>query len=436
MRDEAGAAAHDPATVDEHEVAGLATGFALGELDEDELRRLYDLLRLPGDRGAEVARLAWQVLGTTVDLRASLGSRLQDTVRHRIEHEAQPERERSFLGGVLARIGLRRPRLEPVPLPPAPARRRAAVALALGLGLLAGAAATAALVHGREAAAATAEAVAGVVTVEGAFVAAGDALPRGRPVVVGAGGRLDLRWRGDGRQRARAVLVGPARLVPLADGLSVVSGRARVTAEAPFLIGAPDRQAALVGDTTCTVEVRGDRSLIGVARGLVRLPRPDGEPPGELAAGQAVAPAGAPFAWIRTLELTGDGPERRLASDPEAAAWRIAFRVAFPDRDAALELRDRDGARLRISPQQAVVETADGRGSREALDGPPLRERLVVLERAPDGEGRLAIDGLERPPALPFGGPPTIWRFAGGATIAEGTHHTGPEPVDRAGDGG
>ena len=63
-----------PAPGDELEarVAELATGFALGELAEGELREFYELLRDHDGQGPEVARLAWRTLGMVTDLRNEL----------------------------------------------------------------------------------------------------------------------------------------------------------------------------------------------------------------------------------------------------------------------------------------------------------------------------------------------------------------------------
>ena len=62
----------------------LATGFALGELEEAELRELYEELRQPGEPGIAAAQIAWRSLHHTLDLRTQMGSRFQDEVRSRI----------------------------------------------------------------------------------------------------------------------------------------------------------------------------------------------------------------------------------------------------------------------------------------------------------------------------------------------------------------
>ena len=64
-------------------IAELATGFALGELDEAELRELYGALR-DARTGAASARVAWQALDVVGDLRSGLNERFQDALRHRL----------------------------------------------------------------------------------------------------------------------------------------------------------------------------------------------------------------------------------------------------------------------------------------------------------------------------------------------------------------
>ena len=62
----------------------LATGFALGELNDAELKDLYEHLR--NDDAEEAAKLTWKVLAHTLDMRMKLSPQFLDTIRHRIEH--------------------------------------------------------------------------------------------------------------------------------------------------------------------------------------------------------------------------------------------------------------------------------------------------------------------------------------------------------------
>jgi hypothetical protein len=102
----------------------LATGFALGELSDDELKEFYEALREPGDPGLDAGRVAWETLGTMVDLRAQTGSAFQDTLYLRLAEGGKTDA--NFAGKVRGRLGHSRPRLQPVTTPPPVEHRRPA----------------------------------------------------------------------------------------------------------------------------------------------------------------------------------------------------------------------------------------------------------------------------------------------------------------------
>ncbi|MHC4249223.1 MAG: hypothetical protein ACYS9X_08865, partial [Planctomycetota bacterium] len=123
----------------EERIAYLATGFALGALETAELRELYDALREKGDAGRSAASTAWKVLGLTVDLRATLGTQLQDTVAHRVEAMATGADEQGeFVDRFRSQMGIARPRLAEVAIPGAVRRGgRIVLIAALALGAMA-----------------------------------------------------------------------------------------------------------------------------------------------------------------------------------------------------------------------------------------------------------------------------------------------------------
>ena len=100
-----------PPQAAEHErLEELATGFALGDLNQAELTELHE--QLQGDKPAarQAAATCWSALETTVDLRAAMDHSLPDTVVHRI---ANPN-PHSFISSVFGRLGFSRPRLKPI----------------------------------------------------------------------------------------------------------------------------------------------------------------------------------------------------------------------------------------------------------------------------------------------------------------------------------
>ena len=100
----------------------LATGFALGELDDAELEEFYELLREPGDLGVAAGQLAWETLGTMVDLRAQMGSSFQDTIYLKLAEGSKDDAR--FATKVRSKIGKSRPRLQPVAAPDPTNRQR------------------------------------------------------------------------------------------------------------------------------------------------------------------------------------------------------------------------------------------------------------------------------------------------------------------------
>jgi len=254
--DAAEAAAH------EARIAELAVGFALGELDDTELRELYDALREPGARGLTAARLTWQQLGVVTDLRSGMGDLFQAVVKHRITREGRSDR---FMRDSRSRLGNPRAALDELaaPAPAAlrgwPWRRLAATALAALAGLMLWWSLS------REVLCRVA-AVSGEATIGGEPLVVGMAIDH-RQLVVPDGSLVSLTWA----QRAQVEVCGPANVVAQSQGLSLANGALWLRAERGFTIGLPDDTATATSGSVCAISAQDGQSSIGVSVGVVTL---------------------------------------------------------------------------------------------------------------------------------------------------------------------
>ena len=203
----------------------LVTGFALNELDDDELRELHGYLA-DATSGRDAARSAWRTLQTVTDLRAERSTAMQDTVRQRIAdgsvhdgtHTSKPAA--SITARFMRRLGLGRAGLAPIAGPtvtitPRPTAWRwyTALALALVLGL------GAFTLRQRPTPLAVIEKVSGRVAIAGNAMGPGDSLDS-QPVSVADGARVAMCWP-DG---TRLELVGPGTVIPQMDGAAMLGG--------------------------------------------------------------------------------------------------------------------------------------------------------------------------------------------------------------------
>lgn len=353
-------------------VAELATGFALGELSESELRELHQALTDPA-AGAAAARAAWQALGTVGDLRAGCSPRFQDEVRSRIGRGSG-----SFLARMRRRLGLGGRVLEPVPPPPMPTGRSA---LAAWLLLLLAVAAILAWLLWPEPRARV-DSVTGRVLLGGSPLVPGSELDLRpsllQPAQVPEGGHLVLTWP-DG---SGVTSEGPASLVPQVRAISLASGTVEVDAgPGGFVLGLPGIRVELAPGAGLVAELGEGSATLGLRRGsATRESLPlrlgwacDAERPG------------APFPWRRIAPAPADPP---VAGCPR---WVVAGRLhlAQPDSELGLELGLENGARLWIDLAPGRVSALQG-PERTVLNlpGPPLAERKVVLDHA---GGRLRL---------------------------------------------
>ena len=403
----------------EQRIFELATGFALGELDDAELGELYDALRAPGEAGATAAHAAWDTLHTIVDLRAELGTSFQDALYLRLTEE--------FAGGdpafgdkLRARLGHARPRLSPVEPPPASPRRHGWLIATLVAALVIAAGALALALAGRgEAPVATVTALAGSPTLDGRTLALGSAIDR-RQIVVPAGAQLTLGWR-DG---ARATIAGPAAAVAGPRSLSLPSGRSWCTGSDGFALGLPDRATALAvpDGTAIAIAIADSRSTLAVARGRLA------DSQVTLEAGQVVDlthPA-RPYAWRREALPVA------VAATPGAAhaRWRMEGTAAWGDSSDTLRLRcaQRDGGEvvLELTPGRVLVLVDGTETQRVALGGAPLAERRCEL-RGDERTLNVTIGSQRLEVGLGTAIERVSWEATGAGRLLDALFVTGPE---------
>lgn len=346
-----------PAADPQARVADLATGFALNELTDDELRELHRHL-VATDTGREAARTAWRTLETVTDLRAERSSTLQDTVRSRID---EASRATGVTGRFLRRLGLRRGGLTPVAEDGRSTLRRWPLAISA---LLVPAIAGAGWWWLRSNPVARVEAVIGRATVAGAGLGPGDALDA-RPTAVAADAVLTLRWR-DG---SRLELVGPGTLTPQPAGVALMGGTLHGTVGSRMTIGLPDGTAEVDAGSELAIEVIAGRSAIGVTAGRVRI--------GGTTVGAGTAWAdGVPTPWVAQAL---DALPTRLPLDG-ARRWHLAF-TASPVDDGRLLLTWAEGS-LRIDRNGIAALRPDG-GTVRVVRPPGTAE--ITIDAGPGG---------------------------------------------------
>ena len=403
----------------EQRILELATGFALGELDDAELSELYDALRAPGAAGADAARATWETLSTVVDLRAELGTTFQDALYLRLTEE--------FAGGnpafgekLRARLGHAHPRLTAVEPPAAPRRQHPWLIAALAAALVIATGAVALALTGRgDAPVATVAALAGSPTLDGRSLTVGMAIDR-RQLVVPAGAQLTLTW-GDG---ARATIAGPAAAVAGPRSLSIPSGRLWCTGADGFALGLPDRATALAvpGGTAIAIAIADSRSTVAVSTGRLV------DSQFALEAGRAadLAHPGQPYAWRRDPLPAG------AIADPGAdhARWRLTGTARWSDTSDVLRLRctRRGGGEIviELSPGRALVVVDGTETQRLTLGGAPLAERTLDLRG--DARGLNMAIGTQRVEiGLGAAIEAVTWQAVGAARLTDAMFSTGPE---------
>ena len=356
-------------------ISELATGFALGDLTENELRELYDLLRNDDGSGAHAARIAWETLGTVTDIRSQVSSSFQDTLAHRLSHETS--RSGGFTARLLGRLGFRAPTLHPVEAPPAPVKLRIAlwllIAACLGAILTGGIALIWTQTH---------RARATVTGLHGSAAIGGQALTPGaevdhRSLVVKAGGILTLAWddgsiatitNGDHDSEAVATV--------RSNGLALLRGQAAIHGRNGFTITLPDRTGQITqDDTQFAAEVLSQRSFIGVLRGSLLddkhkklLQQHDGSGPLK------------PFRW----QWSWDENSGTLASGNDSPSdWLYTGVIAWSDLNDVVRFTCTTTPMIEIKtiPGQLMVSVDGKEHQRLILAGSPLLATSLTLRQ-------------------------------------------------------
>lgn len=406
-------------------VADLATGFAIGDLDEAELREFYDLLRDEQGNGARAAQVAWQTLGMVTDIRTQVSSSFQDTVAHRLQQASMSGR---FTNALLKRLGMRGGGLQPVETPQPKTQLR--IALWLVVALVAGA-----FIAGGVGLAWSAfrSARATVTALHGSATIAGQSLTPGaevdhRSLVVKPGSQLTLLW-GDGSSAAIAGDDGNEAVATVrADGLVLLRGQAWVNGRNGFVIMLPDRRCRVDhDDTSVAAQVVGSRGFVGVRRGGVT----DDRLGGTLGENDGSGPAGA-YRWQWEWDLMSGQLARGAAPPPD---WRFAADLTWHDLADTVRMVFSDGGQgtgkgleLRIVPGLVVVLDQGQEVQRLALPGSPLLSMRLLL-RQNEGKTLTVTVGelsLTVPLATPVGG--YRLHLDGGPMIKVDTFHPLPTP--------
>jgi hypothetical protein len=396
-------------------VADLATGFALNELEEDELSEFHDRLCDAQGGSERAARIAWEALGMVTDLRAEVGSGFQDTLRHRLQHDQTGR----FQKDLRRRLGFSVPSLEPV-APPPPSRSMRVVAwlvTALACALAAG---LAWIALSRWTGRATVSGLVGEAQVEGQALVPGSTVSH-RRLTVQTGGQVGLSWS-DG---TTAVIAGRAEAEVQSRGLALSRGRAWLSARNGFDLILPDRTCAVAADdTSVACEIVDERSFIGVRTGALS----PGRKLADLTDHQGLGPSGS-YGWRWDWDAAAGTLNPGHPPPPD---WRLVAEVGWADVGDTATLAftgaGKGAMELRCLPGLLVV-VADGReAQRLVVPGSPLLGyRLRILQR--DGRTmRVELDNLSLSVPVPEAMNHYQTITTGGAAITVSAFHPLPDP--------
>ena len=338
-------------------VAELATGFALNELQEDELRELHRHLLAP-DSGREAARTTWRTLDTITDLRAERSTLLQDAVTSRIAASADTGAS-GVTGRFLRRLGLRRGGLEPIATTSDTNFALNRWALIIASVVLVAVAGGSWLML-RPTTVALVETVRGRVTAGTLGLGPHTAL-KAVPVMLAVDSALGMRWPQD----TTVQLSGPATVVPQAQGLALPHGRAEIVTKTPFVVGLPDGTLSISAGSQVAIEVVDGHSAIGVFNGRARIDQHD------LSAGETWA-AGTSSPWSATV--LAQMPTRW--EPPTLPVWHLWLQL---DSGATGEiLLAWSDVQVRILPTGIQVARLGGSGLRTVRSPIPAEMHLAA----------------------------------------------------------
>lgn len=406
-------------------VADLATGFAIGDLEETELREFYDLLRDEQGNGERAAQVAWQTLGMVTDIRTQVSSTFQDTVAHRLQQASMSGR---FTNALLKRLGMRSGGLQPVetPQPKAPLR----IALWLVVAVVAGALLTGGIGWVwslARSASATVTALHGSATIAGQSLTPGAVVDH-RSLVVKPGSQLTLLWS-DGSSAAIAGGDDGSEAVATVrnDGLVLLRGQAWIAGRSGFIIVLPDRRCRVEqDDTSVATQVVASRGFVGVRRGTLY----DDRLGSTLLENMGSGPAGG-FRWQWEWDLMSGSLARGATPPPD---WRLGadlvwrdltdtVRMVFTGTDPAGQ-----GLELRMVPGLVVVMHKGQEIQRLTLPGSPLLNMQLSLRQNDGKTLTVAVEDLSLtvPLAAAIGG--YRLHLDGSPMIKVGTFHPLPTP--------
>jgi hypothetical protein len=418
----------DPTPAFENRIAELATGFAIGDLDEAELRELYDLLRDEQGNGPRAAQVAWQTLGMVTDIRSQVSTSFQDTVVLRLQQASLSGR---FTNALFKRLGMRSGTLQPVETPqqqktPLRIALWLVVALVVGALLAGGIGLLWSAGHGAHAM---------VTALHGSATIAGQSLTPGadvdhRSLVVKPGGQLTLLWS-DG---SSAVLAGDdgneAVATVRGDGLVLLRGQAWITGRRGFALVLPGERLYRVDldGTRVAAQALSQHGFAGVRHGAVR----DERLGTVLGDNMGSGPGGA-FRWQWEWDLARGALAGGRTPPPD---WRLSGDIAWHDLSDQLRMVftggegpvGERGLELRVIPGLVVVLDQGQEVQRLTLPGSPLLGMRLTLRQSDGRTLTVAVGELSL--TVPLGAPLGGYRLytEGGTMVKVDSFHPLPGP--------
>ena len=411
-------------TPDDKRIEELASGFALGELQEDELKEFYDYLR--AEQGDEVAAVTWRTLSSTLDMKMKMSPHFADTIRHRIEH-GDESADDAFSGGILKRLGKQRKQLDPVQLAEQKKRRQSLLIIAAPIIIII--LAVVFWLQSGDAYLPTVSHVSG-----GKVFQEGDPLEvkqrvDQRQIALAKGALLTLKWpNGD-----QASVQGPATILAQRNGLSVVNGIVWLQADVGFTIGLPDQQVKTKEQSRLSLSVEESVSVLGVESGLVSYGSTESEHIHELAQGRALWNGEREFAWHYSSNAGIDMNPVQLEMDPTASYWSCNFTVSFSSDEAMLLARGLDEKAeemlLKIQAKSVSAHKNDVELWRYALSGAPRSPRRVLIEGRQGAATLLTVSGLDKKIQWHLHAPLDAIEMEGPVALKDLRFRTGPPPI-------
>ena len=367
-------------------VAELTLGYALDELNEQELHTYYDLLRAEGDAGQEAATVAWRVLDTTVDLRALQSEQFIDTINHRLTHASQGQDPSSFINAVLGSLGLRQSRLESVRLPSVQSRSwktpAAIVALIMVIVL-------AAIVIRNPT---PPQSFVEVTQAHGISTSNGEALKDQTRlddgvIVVRANSQLDLQWS-HGHQ---ARIVGPATFSCKEHGLALLSGRVRIRNSGLFTLGFGQGQVELNNQAEIHTYVHENYWAIGCSRGTCTISQPSATYDKQIVHTNEFICEQGIFPWI---SIQSKAQTFVLPDIDPGCPWLMsAFLTGSTQSGPHCQLMSNEQTSLLTLTEHGQLHVPEANEKLTLLKGPPRQDRTLNIHF--DGQAiRSSIDSF------------------------------------------